>query len=116
MTQAVIENYIPRHFQTWTFTTTASGDRIGDGQRIYKNFALQVKMTGTVTSWTVVLEGSLNGTNYETIIDHTNASPGDGKVRWEGDIAGSPCLYFRVRCSALALGAGTDIVVGALGL
>lgn len=102
-----------------TFTTTASGTAIDLGAGTsYKYFSLQVVQTGTVTSWTVVLEGSLNGTNYSTILTHTNAAPGSGGIVPAVTAAAFtpfPVRYFRTRCSAITLGAGTNVIATCLG-
>lgn len=109
-----------------TDTFTATGNGATQGNPItnlqlssfffpMSSFSIQVVPTGAVTSWNVVLEGSLNGVNFDTILTHTNVSPGSGKLVVSGT-AQFPVLYFRSRCTALALGAGTDIVVNVLGV
>lgn len=45
------------------------------------HFALQAKASG-FTAWSVKLEGSIDGTNYDTVLTHDNSSPGDGKLVW----------------------------------
>ncbi len=115
MTQSKAENRSPRYIRTVTFTSVTSDVKIGDGDFLAKNFSLQVKATGAVTSWSVSLEGSLDGVNFDQILTHTDLSPGDGKIRFDGTVA-SACPYFRVNCTALSLGAGTGIVCTALGL
>lgn len=80
-----------------------------------KSFALQVKQTGVVDSWTVVLEASLDNTNFQTVLTHTKADQGDGKIQWTGS-QDSPALYFRSKCTELTLGAGTNVTATVLGL
>jgi len=103
-----------------TFTAAANGTAIDLGAgTAYKHFSLQVKATGAVTSWTVVLEGSLDGTNYSTILTHTNAAPGDGLLVPTPAAAAftpHPVRYFRARCSAIVLGGGTNVVATILGV
>ena len=79
-------------------------------------FAVQVKGTGGApTSWDVRCEGSLDGTNYSQILQHTNTT-GDGAVLWSGS-SDSPSFYMRSRCAGLTLGvSATDIVVTILGV
>lgn len=97
-----------------TFTGTGNGVTVDASAVGFKHFALQVTETGTVTSWTVVLEGSIDGTTFTTILSHTKAGDGSGVTVW--DPRAVPCLYFRARCTALTLGAGTDVVARILGL
>ncbi len=95
-----------------TYTVTGTGT-IVQPPRTLKYFSIQLK--GTVagaTSWTVTLEGSLDGTNFSTIITHSTADL-DGSVKWS--TSASPSLYFRSNCSALVLGGATNIVVTILG-
>lgn len=97
-----------------TFTGTGNGTAVDVSTRPNKYFALQVTETGTVTSWTVVLEGSLDGTTYSTIMSHTRAGNGSGSTLWNPTAV--PCRFFRSRCSALTLGAGTNVVARILGM
>ena len=79
-----------------------------------KSFAIQVKGTGGVAAvWDVRLEGSLDGTNFTTILTHTNATP-DGTVLYSGSVL-SPSNYFRSRVAGLTVAPATDIVVTVLG-
>lgn len=99
-----------------TFTGTGNGTAVDVTAKPCKSFGVQVKGTGAApTSWTVVLEASLDGTNYTTILTHTNTSLSDGAVLWSG-AAVSPALYFRSRCSALLLGSATNIAVTIIGM
>lgn len=96
-----------------TFTATGNGvtlDRAGyPGAR----FALQV--TGTLTQvgttvWTVILEGSLDGVTFTTILTHTYPATADGATVWQSAGVQTPCRYMRTRCSALTLGTATNII------
>lgn len=80
-----------------------------------KVFSLQVNKTGAVTSWDVVLEGSLNGSTWTTILEHTNTTPGDGKMMSTGALL-TPVLYFRTRPVSLVLGGGTNIITSSMGM
>jgi len=80
---------------------------------VYRSFGIQVKATGAVTSWDVRLEGSLNGVQFTTIIQHTNAD-GDGITKW--NVNQSANANFRSRCVAIVLGGGTNVVVTILGV
>lgn len=79
-------------------------------------FGLLVKGTGgTPTIWDIRLEGSLDGTNYQQIIAHTNAD-GDGVTKWSGT-SFFPCLWFRSRSAgAITLGTASDVVARIIGV
>ena len=98
-----------------TFTAAAQvGVTVDTSVNLAELFGIQVKGTGAApTTWNVVLEGSLDGTNFSTILTHTNVT-GDGAVVWSGSLF-SPSLFFRSRVSALNLGSATDIVVTIIG-
>ena len=44
-------------------------------------FAVQAKATG-FTAWSLLLQGSLDGVNWVTLLAHTQATPGDGAIVW----------------------------------
>src|SRR5712692_3476309 len=90
-----------------TYTGPASGVSVNVASGV-KSFAIQVKSTGAVaTSWDLRLEGSLDGVNWSTILQHTNVT-GDGAVVWSGS-ALAPSLFYRSRAAGLVLGAATNI-------
>lgn len=95
-----------------TYTTTANGTTVdlGAGSAL-KNWTIQVVQTGTVTSWDIRLEGSLDGTNFDQIIAHTNTD-GSGKIKAQSLY---PVRYFRTRCAGIVLGVGTNVVANILG-
>lgn len=96
------------------FITTANGTTVDLTTFPLAAYAIQVKGTGAIPSlWDVRLEGSLDGTNFSQILQHTN-STGDGAVLYSGAVL-SPSLYFRSRCAGLTLGTATGIVVTVLG-
>lgn len=107
-------DFLDKASRSDTFTTAANGTTVDVSAQGMCKFSLQVKQTGTVTSWTVVLEGSLDGTNFQTILTHTKANNLDGGIIGLGSSA-SPYLYFRSRCAAISLGGGTNIVVTIVG-
>ena len=53
--------------------------------------------------------GSLNGSQFTTILEHTNTSHADGATVWSQTPA--PMLFFRSRCVSLTLGSATNILV-----
>jgi hypothetical protein len=69
-------------------------------------FTLQVKgVAVAATSWTVLLEGSLDGVNFTTLATH-NAT--DGSTIFAVD---KVCSWVRPNCTALTLGSATSINV-----
>lgn len=97
-----------------TFTTTANGTAVDVSTFPMKYFGLQCTETGTVSSWSVILEGSLDGTTYSTIMTHTKATDGSGATIWNP--VATPCRFFRSRCSAITLGGGTNVVARIVGM
>lgn len=101
-----------------TFTGTGAGTIVGRTTNPVKTFALQVTGTGTqfgVTTWTVVLEGSLDGVTWTTICQHVYPTQSDGETVFLG-ATWCPSLYFRSNCTALVKGTATNIVAIILGL
>lgn len=101
-----------------TFTAAGNGTQVDVSARPCSQFALQVKGTGaTPTAWNVVLEGSLNGTNYTTIVEHSNAgtfgATSDGGVV---QTVAAPYLYFRARCVSITLGSATNMIATIVGM
>lgn len=95
-----------------TFAATGNGTTVTATTAPKQNFALQVVQTDTVDAWTVLLEGSLDNSTFSTLISHTEAD-GTGTMK---QATGKPCLYYRTRCSALTLGAGTNVVATILAM
>jgi hypothetical protein len=101
-----------------TYTSTANGTTVDSTTTAVQSFGLQVKGTGAAaTSWTVVLEGSLDGTTFTTILTHTSSGSAnaDGATAWSNAVK-TPCIYFRSRCSAVTLGSATNIVATIVGM
>lgn len=97
-----------------TFTATGNGTTVDCSKQPVESFGIQITSTGgTPTLWTVVLEGSLDGTNFTTILTHTNIL-GINVSLWSGAVL-SPCLYFRSRVSVLTLGGATNITATIIG-
>ena len=81
-----------------------------------RDFSIQCKGVGGIpTIWDIRLEGSLDGTNFQQILQHTNAT-GDGAVLFSGS-ARSPCLYFRSRSAgAITLGTASAVLATIVGV
>lgn len=97
------------------FTAVSSGGILGKVGTFKQAFSLGVKADGAGASWTVILEGSLDGVNFTTILTHTDLDPGDGQLYYSG-AADFPCIFHRVRVVALSLGSATKIDVNHLGV
>lgn len=96
-----------------TYTTTSAGTIVDVSTTLFNQFTLVVVKTGPVVSWNVVVEGSLDGVKFTTVIGHTDII-GDGLAMFSGMVA-APCLYFRTRCSSIVLGLGTSITATVVG-
>lgn len=106
-----IDNFVKR---TDTFTGTGNGTTVDVSTTPMRVFSMSVKATGAIVSWTVKLEGSLDGENFTEILSHTNVI-GNNVCLFTGSSM-FPCLYFRARCSAISLGLGTNITSTILGV
>jgi len=98
-----------------TFTGTGDGTAVNSADLGVKHYSLQVVATGAVSAWTVNLQVSLDGTNYVTILTHTQAANGTGAVVFSGANV-YPALYFRTNCSAITLGGGTNVIAYVVGV
>jgi hypothetical protein len=96
-----------------TFTSTGTGTALTTPLS-FDQYALQIQVTGTATTtlWNVVLEASLDGVNFSTILTSTHLL-GQGVI-W-GSTLTAPSIYIRSRVIALALGSATNIIVTILG-
>lgn len=112
---ATIGNFPAARTRSDTFTTTSNGTTVDASSLGCRVFSLSVVPTGAVTSWDVRLEGSIDNSNFTTILQHTNVVPGSGVLVWSG-VTLYPTLYFRSRCAGIVLGAGTNVVATIAGL
>src|ERR1043165_1977149 len=86
-----------------TNTTTGAKEAVAMPGPVHK-YEVQLKGVGAApTSWTLTLEGSLDGVNFSTLITH---NAGDGSTQWTTE---KPCLYVRANLSALSLGSATSV-------
>ena len=95
-------------------------------QRIPTKWSIQVtgvaadgKTNVAASSWTVSLQGSLDGIGYDgdsaaAIVAHTNGTNADGSVVKSGGNF-SPVRFVRIHCSALSLGSAASILVSVVG-
>jgi hypothetical protein len=94
---------------TDTFTTAANGTTRTMTDIPVSRFSMQLKGTGAAASaWNVVVEVSLDGTTFTTILTHANTTHADGATITM--LMVSPVLYFRARCVSVTLGGATNVV------
>jgi len=116
-----VADFLDKSSRSDTFTATGNGTTIDVSAQAFSKFALQVKETGTVTSWTMVLEASLDNVTFTTVLKHMKTGDGSehasgtGKAAFSGPNA-YPALYFRARCEEFTIGAGTNVVANILGI
>lgn len=80
-----------------------------------KSFSIQcVAVGGTLTSWTVDLEASLDGVTFTTILTHATAD-GDSASKFTGSSL-YPARYFRVNATDVTLNTATGLKVIVLAL
>jgi hypothetical protein len=99
------------------FAATGNGTTINVATLGMSRFSLQVKKsaTGTVSSSTVVLEVSNDGTSFTTVLTHNSAVDADGSTVFSGTLT-FPARYFRSRCSAIANSGGGSVDVTIVGM
>lgn len=100
-----------------TYTAAGNGTTVDVSLKPHKDFALQVKGTSAAaTAWNVVVEGSLNNTQFTTVLEHSNAgefrNAADGETVYAN---AGPMLYFRSRCVSVTLGSATNVVATIVG-
>ena len=87
-------------------TTTRTFPPVGAPGVPFTKYAIQAKGVGAApTSWTAILEGSLDSTNWTTLISHTTP---DGSTQFAVD---KPATSVRLNLSTLSLGPATAINV-----
>jgi len=98
-----------------TFIIAGNGQTIDTSLSPLSVFSLNVKAVGgTPIAWVVLLEGSLDGENWTTILTHTQLT-GLGQTISSGSNS-DPILYFRSRCVSVSLGTASAIKATILGI
>jgi len=94
-----------------TFAAATAGEAI-PSSLLLRRFSLQVVGSPVAAdSWMVVIEGSLDGTNFSPILTHAT---GDGSdISFSGALV-FPSAYIRLRVAALNLGVATSLIVNGL--
>jgi hypothetical protein len=96
--------------RTDTYTVAANGVTVATAGTPCRSFALQLTgTTGTATAWSVVLEGSLDGTTFTTIITHVSGTNANGAT--VVGLSNGPWLYLRTRLVSVTLSPATALVV-----
>ncbi len=97
-----------------SITTTGPSGIIDISDNPLSIWSLQVKgIAVSATSWEVVLEGSVDGTNFSNILKHTTLK-GDGVMMVSGTTQ-FLANYFRISVNSLVLGPATSITVSVVG-
>lgn len=78
-----------------------------------KSFSLQV--VSTATAWSVIIQGSLNGNDYDTILTHTKVTAPSGSIIFSGTSL-HPSKFVRAKLVSVTLGGATNVVVDWLGM
>jgi hypothetical protein len=89
-------------------TTGAQTSVAAPGGRPFNRYALQLKgVGGTLTSWSAVIEGSIDNANWTTVCGpHTTL---DGATVYSVD---KPSPFIRANLTALVLGTATSVTIG----
>jgi hypothetical protein len=104
-----------RLVNTDTFTSAGTGTTFDCSAQPLKNFTLQVAGTGSIaTLWTVLLEGSVDNSNFTTILTHMTPV-GDSICVFTG-ANHTPIIYVRTRVVTLTLGLATNIKATIVGV
>jgi len=105
----------PAETRSDNFIVAGNGGTIDTSLAPLKVFSLNVKgVGGTPTAWAVVLEGSLDGVNWTTILTHNQLTP-LGQTISSGS-NNDPSLFFRSRCISVTLGTASAITATILGV
>jgi hypothetical protein len=100
--------------RTDTYTGAANGTSVNVSTLGMTRFGIQVIYSGGVTVHDVVLEGSLDGTNFTTILQHSSALGNvNGETIWTGPVT-FPVLYFRSR--GITRTGGTNFAATIIGM
>lgn len=99
-----------RWSQSDTFTAAGNGVALDVSSYPPSAYAIQVVGVGAAaTAWSIVLEGSLDGENYTTILTHGTLT-GNGVVLFSGTNR-SPATTIRSRVVSVTLGSATAVSV-----
>jgi len=101
-------------YAQYTCTTTGTGATLDLTIYPLKSFSLQaVGSGGTPTLWTAILEGSIDGVNFDTLATSTNVI-GINVIVSLGSTT-VPVRYIRPRITVLTLGGSSGLILHILG-
>lgn len=102
-----------RKYTAVQFTTAGSSATFDVSDTILQTFSMQCEVpSGIMLVVNVVLEGSVNGNNWDTILSLTSLLD-LAKVKISNP---SPVGYYRITVSSLSLGTAPYLIVGILGV
>jgi len=99
-------------YASFNFTTTGTSEEIDCTERPISQFSIQATSSGSPTLWTAILEGSINGSNWDSMITNTNVI---GLNIIQVTPIG-PVRYFRVRVTSLTLLSAPSININVFGV
>ena len=106
----------PAETRSDNYVGAANGQTIDTSLSPLSRFSLNVSgVNGIPLTWEVVLEGSLDGITFSTILTHTQLAVGLGLTISSGGNS-NPSLYIRSRCISVSLGTASAIKTTILGI
>lgn len=99
-------------YASFNFTTTGTSEVIDCTEIPVSRFSFQGTSGGSPTLWTAVLEGSIDGANFDNILTNTNVI---GLLTIQTNTF-STIRYFRVRVTVLTLLLAPSINFNVLGV
>lgn len=102
-------------YRTDAYAAPGAGPTVNVSSSPLRTFSIQVTGAGAAAdAWDVLLEGSLDGSRFTTLLEHTELT-GDGEALFSGTNL-QPILYYRSRVVSLTLGGASSVSVTALGV
>lgn len=102
-----------RKYTVIQFTTAGSSAVFDVSDTILQTFSMQCEVpSGIMVVLNVVLEGSVNGNNWDTILSLTSLLD-IAKVKVSNP---SPVSYYRITVNSISLGTAPYLLVGILGV
>ena len=95
-----------------TYTSAVPGTTTNTSTKPKSTFTINSIKTGAVTSYTINLEGSMDGTNWFTIGTVTGISA----ATQTDFVSNHTVLYYRINCAAFVLCGGTNVIVQVLAI
>jgi hypothetical protein len=114
-------DYMDRFTRSDAHTATGNGTALDMSAQGAKFYSLQVKGTGAAaTAWEVILQGSLDGTNWTTLLTHRNDDSDPVVASADGQTiylpVPTPMLHIRSRCVSVTLGSASNVTATIVGM